>query len=245
MNYAFFVLETSHARPKQTLKQNAPQKATQPAAIVWFALRLHLHKERRQFTAAQKQKSNPAKYFSLLRWKPVDKPDYVMWSRKYDKAFGWQAQRERELGAKFRKNKALTCKDLAAVVEWKFKDDEEKKQRALELVARNDEEKVQRITSQSLSLPNADDAYRVNCLTTLEGVSPVIASVILAFFDPKNYGVFEQSVWKGLLGNAPPGLFTPQNYVRLLNSLRKTAAKHNLDARVIDKALQKKSLDGA
>jgi len=174
---------------------------------------------------------------------PLDKPDYVLWSRKYDKALGWDAQRERELGAKFRKNKALTCKDLAAVVEWKFKEEPEKKQRTLELVARNDEETVNRITSQTLSLPQADDTYRVNCLTTLEGISPVLASVILTFFDPHNYGVFEQSVWKGLLGNAPPGLYTPQNYIRLLAAMRKTAAKHNLDARTIDKALYKKSLD--
>lgn len=175
----------------------------------------------------------------------MNKPDYIMWSRKYDKSFGWQAQRERELGAKFRKNKALTLKDLTAVVEWKFKDDTEKLQRTQELVARNTEEKIQRITSQTLSLPNADDAYQVNCLTTLEGISPVLASVILTFFDPHNYGIFEQSVWKGLLGNPPPGLFTPQNYVRLLTALRKSAAKHNLDARVIDKALYRKAIDKA
>ncbi len=173
----------------------------------------------------------------------LDKPDYIMWSRKYDKAYGWQAQRERELGAKFRKNKSLTCKDLSAVVEWKFKMEPDKLQRAQELVARNNEEKVARVTSQIFSIPNADDTYRINCLTTLEGISPVLASVILAFFDPVNYGVFEQSVWKGLLGNAPPGLYTPQNYIRLLAALRKTAKKHNLDARVIDKALYKKSID--
>ncbi len=141
----------------------------------------------------------------------MDKPDYLMWSRKYDKAFGWQAQRERELGGKFRKNKALTVKDLAAVVEWKFKDEPEKLQRTQELVARNTEEKVQRITSQTLSLPNADDTYRLTCLTTLEGISPVLASIILTFFDPFNYGIFDQTVWKRLLGNAPPGLYTPQN----------------------------------
>jgi hypothetical protein len=173
----------------------------------------------------------------------MDKPDYVMWSRKYDKAFGWQAQRERELGAKFRKNKALTIKDLTAVVEWKFKAEPDKMARAQELVIRNTEEKVHRITSQILSLPNADDTYRINCLATLEGVSPVLASVILAFFDPHNYGIFETSVWKRLLGNAPPGLYTPQNYIRLLTALRKTAKKHNLDARTIDKALYKKSID--
>jgi hypothetical protein len=173
----------------------------------------------------------------------VDKSDYLMWSRKYDKAFGWQAQRERELGAKFRKNKALCCKDLAAIVEWKYKDDSEKMVRTQELVGRNNEERVQRITSQILSLPNADDNYRINCLTSLEGISPVLASVILSFFDPKRYSIFDLRVWKPLLGNASAGLYTPQNYIRLLIAMRKTAAKQNLDVRVIDKALYKKSLD--
>ena len=175
----------------------------------------------------------------------VDKSDYLIWSRKYDKAFGWQTQRERELGAKFRKNKALYCKDLVAVVEWKFKDDPEKMARTQEFVARNVEEEVQRITSQTLSIPNADDRYRINCLTTLEGISPVLASVILAFFDPKRYGVFDLRVWRPLLGNAPTGLYTSQNYIRLITAMRKTAAKQNLDVRVIDKALYKKSLDGS
>ncbi|MCL2358959.1 MAG: hypothetical protein LBH74_04280 [Nitrososphaerota archaeon] len=173
----------------------------------------------------------------------MDKPDYLMWSHKYDKAYGWQAQRERELGTKFRKNKALSMKDLIAVTEWKFKADPEKLQRAQELVTRNTEEKVQRITSQILSLPNADDLYRINCLTTLEGISPILASIILTFFDPTRYGIFDPAVWKGLLGNAPPGLYTPQNYLRLLSALRKTATKHNLDVRIIDKALYKKAQD--
>ncbi|MDR0372630.1 MAG: hypothetical protein LBI79_03585 [Nitrososphaerota archaeon] len=175
----------------------------------------------------------------------MDKPDYLMWSRKYDKAYGWQAQRERELGAKFRKNKALSVKDLALVVEWKFKAEPEKLQRVQELVIRNTEEKVQRITSQSLSLPNADDLYRINCLTTLEGISPVLASIILTFFDPVRYGIFDHASWRGLLGNAPPGLYTPQNYLRLLSALRKTSAKHNLDVRTIDKAFYRKTQDEA
>ncbi len=168
-----------------------------------------------------------------------------MWSRKYDKAFGWQAQRERELGGKFRKNKVLTCADLGSIVEWKFKDDQEKLERGLELVARNDPEKVSRITSQVLCLPQGDDMYRMNCLTTLEGISPLLASIILTFFDPKRYCIFDLRVWKPLLGNASAGLYSPQNYIKLLEAIRKTAAKHNLEVRVIDKALYKKSIDNA
>ncbi|MGD0645644.1 MAG: hypothetical protein ABSA75_12130 [Candidatus Bathyarchaeia archaeon] len=173
----------------------------------------------------------------------MDKADFLSWSRKYDKSFGWQAQRERELGARFRKAKALTRADLAQVVEWKFREEPEKKARALALVARNDEAAINRLSSQALSIPSCEDAYRMNCLTLLEGVSPVLASVILSFFDPKQYGILDAAAWKALLGNPPPNMLTTQNYLKLLAVIRKTAAKQNLDVRVIDKALYKKSLD--
>ena len=137
----------------------------------------------------------------------------------------------------------MTKADLAAVVEWKFKDEPEKKTRGLELVQRNSDEAVERISSQVFSVPNADDMYRMNCLMTLEGVNPVLASVILTFFDPKVYAIFDPRVWKGLLGNPPSGLLTSMNYCTLLLAIRKTAAKHNLEVRVIDKALYKKSME--
>jgi hypothetical protein len=175
----------------------------------------------------------------------LDKADFVLWSRKYDKSMGWRLNREQELGARFRRNKILTLDDLALVVEWKFWDAPEKKKRVLELVARNDPAKVERISSQVFSLPNADDVYRMNCLLTLEGVSPVLASIILSFFDPKQYGFLDVSVWKYFLGNVPTNVLSPSNYIKLLAILRKTAAKHNLDVRVIDKALYKKSLEEA
>jgi len=175
----------------------------------------------------------------------VDKADFLLWSRKYDKAFGWQAQRERELGSRFRKNKVLSCKDLASIVEWKFKDDAERQARSLALVARNDEATVGRLTSQALSIPGCEDGYRMNCLTLLEGVSPVLASIILSFFDPKNYCILDTYTWKATLGNPPPNMQTTQNYLTLLAVIRKTAAKQNLDVRVIDKAFYKKGIDEA
>jgi hypothetical protein len=173
----------------------------------------------------------------------LDKADYLLWSRKYDKAYGFLAQRERELGLKLRKNKVMTKTDLVAVVDWVFRNEPDKKTRAVELVSRNSDEIVERISSQAFNLPEGSDLYRMNCLSTLEGVNPVVVSVILMFFDPKNYGLFDVRVWKPMLGNAPSNLFTALNYQTLLLSLRKSAHKHNLDARVIDKALYKKSVD--
>lgn len=173
----------------------------------------------------------------------MDKAAFLMWSRKYDKAFGWQAQRERELGAKFRKAQALTQANLVQVVEWRYNEEAEKKTRVIPLVMRNDEATINRLSSQALSIPSCEDAYRMNCLTLLEGVNPVLASVILAFFDPKQYCILDLAVWKALLGNPPANVLSTPNYLKLLEAIRKTAAKQNLDVRVIDKALYKKSLD--
>ena len=173
----------------------------------------------------------------------MEKRDFLKWSRKYDKDLGWLAQKENALGARLRRAKVMTRGDLAEVVEWTYRDAPEKKTRVLELVARNDEAEVERVSSQVFNVPSCDDAYRMNCLTMLQGVSPVLASVVLAFFDPKRYGVFDVEVWRALLGNEPPNLFTTANYLKLLLAMRKTSAKHNLEARTIEKALVKIKLD--
>jgi len=175
----------------------------------------------------------------------VDKRDFLKWSQKYDKDQGWSTQVERGLGARFRKARVMSGADLALVVEWKFKDDEAKRKRVLELVARNDEASVVHVSSQAFNLPGDNDACRINCFMMLEGVSPVLASVILSFFDPKQYGVFDVYAWRGLLGNEVPNLFSTVNYLKLLVALRKTAAKHNLDVRTVEKALVQKKLDEA
>ncbi len=175
----------------------------------------------------------------------LDKRDFLRWSQKYDKDEGWLAQVEQELGSRFRRSKVMSGVDLARVVEWTLKGDEGKKRRVLELVTRNSEASVAQVSSQAFNLPVDDDACRINCLLMLEGVSPVLASVILAFFNPKRYGVFNVYSWRALLGNEVPNLFSAANYLKLLLALRKTAAKHNLDVRTVEKALFKKKMEEA
>jgi hypothetical protein len=173
----------------------------------------------------------------------LDKSEILRWCRKYDKDQGWLAQKEQELGARFRRTKVMTREDLLQIVEWKFKGNEKKKEQVLEVVSKNDPAVVERISCQVFSVPGEEDVYRLNSLMMLNGVSPVLASVILAFFDPKRYGVFDVNIWRVLLGNEPPNMYSAQNYLKLLAALRKTAGKQNLDARIVEKAYSKKALD--
>ncbi len=173
----------------------------------------------------------------------MDKAEILRWCRKYDKDQGWWVQKEQELGARFRKTKVMTLEDLVEIVEWKFKGAEGKKTKVLDAISKNDDDTIRKISSQVFNVPNEEDAYRMNSLMMINGISPVLASIILSFFDPKRYGVFDVNVWRALLGNEPPNLFSTQNYIKFLAALRKTSGKQNLDARVVEKAYFKKALD--
>ncbi len=175
----------------------------------------------------------------------MNKAEILRWCRKYDKDQGWWSQKEQELGARLRKNCFMTQSDLFEVVEWKFKENENKKTKVLEAAAKNTDTDIQRISRQVFGVPGEEDAFRMNSLMMLNGVSPVLASVILSFFDPQRYGVFDVNVWRALLGNEPPNLFSTQNYLKLLAALRKTAGKQNLPARTVEKAFYKQGLEEA
>jgi hypothetical protein len=54
----------------------------------------------------------------------VDKQDYLTWANKYDKNQGWASQKEKELGARFRRLKTMSKDDLVEVVRWKLNKEE-------------------------------------------------------------------------------------------------------------------------
>lgn len=67
--------------------------------------------------------------------------------------------------------------------------------------------------------------------------------MILAFYDPKDYGVFDIHAWRELMGKQPEDLFTLENLLRFLARLREEATMLKLDARMVEKAYFKKNLD--
>ena len=75
------------------------------------------------------------------------------------------------------------------------------------------------------------------------GVGPALASTILTFLNPKDYGVFDIHVWREIFGKESTGLFTAPNYLKALREMRRIASKNDLDVRVVEKALFKKNYD--
>ena len=84
---------------------------------------------------------------------------------------------------------------------------------------------------------------KLEFLLKFKGIGISTASVILTFYDPKNYGVFDIHVWRELFGKEPKNFSKIDNYLKLLENLRKLSKKYWLDVRKIEKALFQKNLD--
>jgi len=175
----------------------------------------------------------------------LERDDILRWAKKYDTEYIWWFQKEREIGDRLRANKVLTKADLVEVVEWKFKDLEARKKRILGLVRMNEDADVRRTSSHIFGLGSKDDSYKVDSLCILHGVGPAVASTILTFYNPKEYGVFDIHIWRELFGKEPENLFTTENYIRLLFKLRDIANRYELDVRTVEKAFFKKNYDRA
>jgi hypothetical protein len=166
----------------------------------------------------------------------MDKDEILKWNAKYDKEYPKWTIKEKELGDKFRKTKTITKADLVEIVWWKFEWLKGRRDRILKLVEKNSDEEVG-TCSQVFNLTPCEDSFRIGVLDNLHGVGPALASVVLTFYDPKNYGVFDIHVWREFFGKEPKNLFgTSSYYIKLLAELRTIGNKYDLNARTVEKA---------
>jgi len=173
----------------------------------------------------------------------LNKAEILEWSNRYNQDHPWWIEKENELGDKLREKGELTRGDLVEIVEWKFKTLPGRKKRILGLIQQNGDAEIRSISREALRLTSRRDFERITYLCRIHGVGPALASTIMTFYDPKNYGVFDIHVWRELFGKETTSLFTPRNYERLLSKLRGIAKRCSLHVRVVEKALFKRNLE--
>lgn len=172
----------------------------------------------------------------------LDKEEIINWSSKHDNEYASEIEKEREVGNRLRGTKELTKHDLIEIIEWKFEGFEARKVRELNLVASIDEKTLKDVSNKVFNLSASQDIERIELLCDLRhGIGTAVASTILTFFDPKNYGVFDFHVWQEVFGGRPK--YTVMECVKLLSRLRQEADMYNLDTRTVEKAYFKKNYD--
>ena len=178
----------------------------------------------------------------VIAKKKMSKDEIVEWSKKYNQDHPWWIQKEKELGHKFRTKTEMTKKDLLQVVEWKFLTLKGRLKRVSGLVEKNNDSEIRRLSKEAFNLSSNSDSSRVDLLRQILGVGPALASTILTFYDPKQYGIFDIHIWRQVFGEEKNNLFTTKNYLMLLEELRSIARNYKLEVRTVEKALFKKNL---
>ena len=173
----------------------------------------------------------------------MEKAEIEYWRHKHDVENAFWINKEREIGDRLRASKELTKVDLIEIIEWKFEGLEGRKKRELDLIARLDEHNLEQVSNLVFNLSIGQDLYRIKRLCGLDhGIGPAVSSVILTFFDPKNYGILDFHVWQEVFREDRKS-FTAENYVRLLSRLRDEANRHGLEVRAVEKAYFKRNFD--
>jgi len=174
----------------------------------------------------------------------MDKDSIISWRDRYNKEEDlYNKGDEEELRSKFQENQYITKDDLIRIIEWKFQGRLTGRQkRILKILKPVDNEYI--IDISKLVFKVSDDEKRVKLLCIINGVGPAIASTILTFYDPENYGVFDIHAWRELFGKEPKSLFTDiRNVIKFFECLREIGKKTKLPCRDVEKALFKKNYD--
>ncbi len=168
----------------------------------------------------------------------IPKKEILTWKRRYNRIVDRKDREvERVLGRKFRQKGEVTLRDLKQLTKWKFEGVGGRVGLMLSYVAKNKREDVLGITRRALR--SQDDHERVETLMELHGVGPAMASVILTFYAPGEYGVMDIHVWRQLFPRTEI-TFTTKSYIKLLKKLRKYKQKYGLRARTVEQALYAK-----
>lgn len=172
----------------------------------------------------------------------MDREEIIFWKGKYDREEDrYVTGTEEELRAKFGENRYATKEDLEKIIRWKFQGRLAGRQR-LNLTRLNHVEDwvIKKITALAFEMPT--DKLRLKLLMSIDSVGASVASVILTFHNPEDYGVLDFHVWHGLY-TTDKKIFTEQDCLKYFKDLRNLARRVGLPCRDVEKAIFKKDLD--
>lgn len=178
----------------------------------------------------------------------MDKNKLLYWLDRYNKEEDrYSSDLEKKLGYKVRINKKLTKEDLRKIIEWKFRGRLiGRRARTLNLIEETEDSEIQAIITRALDC-NTDEV-RLKKLMDIGGIGIALASVILTFYNPNEYCVFDIHVYDELFHTnsktRPKDLFSNINYyLQILEKVRHLAKENGLSVREVEKALFKKNLE--
>jgi hypothetical protein len=141
---------------------------------------------------------------------------------------------EQSTGLALRHAKAMSKDQLLSILKWRYGDQKYYFSRVSRMLESVDDQEIKEVTRTALTM--SSDYYKVTLLCAIPGVGPVLASIILSFYDPHEYGVFDREVWNQLFPDEKADM-SVDGYLRFIEGLRKLSKEHQVPARVLGQAL--------
>ena len=174
----------------------------------------------------------------------LTKNEILSWLDRYNAEENLQNNcEEANLRQRFQSNQFITKEDLVRIIKWKYQGKLEGKQkRPLVFIAEADGPFIEDVSR--LIFKHNDDEIRMKLLYTIQGVGNALASIILAFYDPQNYGIIDVHSWQGIFGEKKPANISSERAINFFKKLREISTQTGVPCRDIEKAYFKKGLEG-
>lgn len=141
---------------------------------------------------------------------------------------------EQSIGLAIRNTGTISKDQLSSIVKWRYGDQKYYFSRVSKILESVDEQEIIEVTRTALAL--SLDNYKMTLLCAIPGVGPVLSSIILAFYNPHEYGVFDRDVWNQLFPGEKANM-SVDGYLRFLEELRMLSKEHQVPVRIIGQAL--------
>jgi len=179
------------------------------------------------------------KEFKKERVSVITAAEARKWLNRYNKEEDlYNTGIKEELRNKFQKERVMTKADLLKIVAWKFETMKGREQRIRNLLKDLADEDVKIISSAVFDLK--EDELRFGLLTAIKGIGAALASTVLAFYDPDQYGIYDIHSWRGLMRTKEPEQASLNHVKKFWNVLRTESKRLGLSCRDLEKAYFKK-----
>lgn len=168
----------------------------------------------------------------------MDSSEINYWLEKYGQGeSAFQRQTEQTLSKSIQEKGFADKNDVIEILKWKFATMKGRLKRELNLIGPVSDQKI--VDTTRAAFQNKNETERIDCLKSIKGVGNAVCSVILTFFDPANYGIFDIHVYRELFGEDPKA--STYALIRFLEEIRRLSAETDLTCREVEKAVFQKN----